>query len=331
MDRLSARFHPRAAGGRAAFSSAGLATGNSDMEALAGAVVELIEHDLDAAFDRLNPIEMRTRELDLDSVDAPAARALLRRLRTRGAGVRVWSQGQDAGMPALRCAITDGTLKGHALPAGGNGRHPDREVALIRAVPGGGAIAQHRGRGRAGEDLGPADYLDGRERTERLISGSLSLGAGAAACGRMRRIDRPRPVRRGRWTRLLACAGALVEPCRSSLSSTGGLILISPWCTVLAPGLGDSGRASQPSRSASPRQAAAVPRKERAAVGPFVGPTPPAVDVSAGLEVRPPAVCGDLAALLRDPPPAGRADRRLLRDRADRLAQGDTGPRSRWA
>lgn len=282
-------------------SSLGLATGNSEAEALAGAVAELIEHDLDAAFDLLGPVGMRMRELDLDSVDAPAARALLRRLRARGAGIRVWSQGQEVGMPAFRCAITDGALRSHAPPAGGNGCHPDREVALVRAVL---EAVQSRSTMIAGarEDLAPADYLNGRERTERLIMGTLSLGAGP-----LRWADVPHHVVRssaGALDALLACAGALTElPVVAFIHRRPHPDLAVVHC--LAPGLRDGGRGGQAIRVSLPRPIgapAAGERKGRPVL--FVGPTLPAAEIPPGIDARPPAICGDLAALLRDPPPA---------------------------
>ncbi len=97
-------------------SSLGLASGNNRTEALVSGVAELLEHDLDYAFDARGPIGVRQCELDLDSIDDPVAKLVLRRLG-RSVALRVWSVGQEARLPAFRC-----------LPRGDE-RFGDRTVA----------------------------------------------------------------------------------------------------------------------------------------------------------------------------------------------------------
>lgn len=281
-------------------SSVGLATGNTDDEASVAAVAELLEHDLQAAMRDLSPKGRRACELDLDTVTDLTARRLIAHIRKQGFAVRAWNMGQDAGIAAFGCAVTDVAMTGTALPpAAGSGCHPDRGIALIRAVL---EAVQSRITLVAGarEDLTADDYRGGAEAMLDLILGGLSFGPGPLRWSEVPHFPMRDP--KGGLETLLAVAAR-----RSPLP----IILYRyprphPDLAVvraIGPGLADLKRTPGPSSSerafAAPRQKTSNPRPVL-----FVGPSLDRSLVPDSIDVRPPAVCGDLAALVMDPPPA---------------------------
>ncbi len=281
-------------------SSVGLATGNTDDEASVAAVAELLEHDLQAAMRDLSPRGRRACELDFDTVTDPTARKLIAHIRKRGFAVRAWNMGQDAGIAAFGCAVTDLAMTGTALPpAAGSGCHPDRGIALIRAVL---EAVQSRITLVAGarEDLTADDYRGGAEAMLDLILGGLSFGPGPLRWSEVPHFPMRDP--KGGLETLLAVAAR-----RSPLP----IILYRyprphPDLAVvraIGPGLADLKRTPGPS---SPERTFAAPRQKTSNPRPvlFVGPSLDRSLVPDSIDVRPPAVCGDLAALVMDPPPA---------------------------
>jgi len=280
-------------------STVGLATGNTLGEACVAAVGELIEHDLQAAIASCSPKERRAIELDLDSIDDPLSRSLVTHIRSRRFAVRAWAMGQDAGIAAFRCVITD--LDGGAMlpPAGGTACHPVRGTAFLRALL---EAVQSRVTLIAGarDDLYEADYQEGTRKTLDLILGALSFGRGALPWSHVPNETGASDARR---LDILLQAAAR----RSSLPvllhvhapPVPGLCVVH----AFAPGLADSARIP---RGRKLEQTYAPPPIPRAMQRPvlFVGPTLPRSLIPADIDVRAPACCGDLAALLDDPPPA---------------------------
>ena len=281
-------------------TSAGLATGNTDDEASVGAVAELLEHDLQSVMRDLSPKERRACELNLDSVTDPIARGLIGHIRNRGFALRAWNMGQEAGIAAFGCAVTDVHPLGTTLPpAAGSGCHPDRAVALVRAIL---EAVQSRITLIAGarDDLRPEDYRDGTGRTLDLILGGLSFGPGPLRWSEVPHCPAPDPKQA--LETLLAAAAR-----RSSLP-----ILLHTYARphpdlaivkAIGPGLADLKREPRPAQvwraPASIRTKCGIARPVL-----FVGPSLDRSLIPDTIEARPPAVSGDLAALLANPPPA---------------------------
>ena len=283
-------------------SSVGLATGNTAGEARAAAVAELLEHDLQATMHDLSPSERRARELDLGTVADPIARALIARIRSRGFALRAWSMGQESGIAAFACAITDvDTSHGMLPPAAGSGCHPDRAIAFLRAML---EAVQSRITLIAGarEDLTVQNYRGAADQMLDLVLGGLSFGPGPLPWSEIPHHPL-RDAERDLETLLAAAAR------RSSLP----ILLYThepphPGLTVvraIGPGLADLKR--KPKRPAPTSTAAvAATRAFRSGRRPvlFVGPSLDRRLIPDAIDARPPAICGDLAALLADPPPA---------------------------
>jgi YcaO-like protein with predicted kinase domain len=141
--------------------SNGLASGNHLVEALLSAICELIERDAVALWHAGGIQRQANRTLDLASVNEPACRALLDKYHQANIAVRVWNTTTDTAIPAFLCQILD-------LSPGdprwlrrfqGSGCHPDRAVALARALT---EAAQSRLTYIAGvrDDLLPARYQE---------------------------------------------------------------------------------------------------------------------------------------------------------------------------
>ena len=140
-------------------SSNGLASGNTLAEALVSALCEVIERDAEAWW-RAHPMRVRQAAgIDPDTIDAPAARRLLRRLARAGCRVELFDLSERHGVAVCLCVIDEPDRSGLLLPGGGAGCHPDRTVALLRAIC---EAAQSRATLIAGarEDIAPGDYRD---------------------------------------------------------------------------------------------------------------------------------------------------------------------------
>jgi YcaO-like protein with predicted kinase domain len=116
--------------------SNGLASGNHLVEAISSAICELVERDAVALWNASGVREKALRALDIASVDDPVCRALLAKFDKAGIAVRLWDVTTDIGIAAFLCDIRD-------LSAGeplrlrefhGAGCHPDRAIALVRAL-----------------------------------------------------------------------------------------------------------------------------------------------------------------------------------------------------
>lgn len=134
----------------------GLASGNLLSEALVHGICELIERDAMALW-RLGAEDARARTgVHLESIEAPAARGLLNCFAGGGAQVGLWEVTSDVGVPAFCCVAFDRENSG-TEPELGAGCHPDREIALLRALS---EAAQSRTTRIAGsrDDFAPGSY-----------------------------------------------------------------------------------------------------------------------------------------------------------------------------
>jgi ribosomal protein S12 methylthiotransferase accessory factor len=118
-------------GGHGAFprTTNGLASGNDTTEATCHAICELIERDATTLWHH-GPGDTR---IDPASVSDPRCRDALDRLTRAGIDAGLWETTSDIGVPCFHCVICDaGDGQGHI--GIGDGCHPDRAIALLRAV-----------------------------------------------------------------------------------------------------------------------------------------------------------------------------------------------------
>jgi YcaO-like protein with predicted kinase domain len=139
-------------------STNGLASGNSMQEAILHGTCEVIERDAATLFS-LDGQLLEARRLDLDSVNDGDCRATLTKLVNAGLAVAVWDVTSDIGVAAFRCQILERAPGQHGItiPAEGHGCHPNRAVALVRALT---EAAQARVTAISGarDDIGPDLY-----------------------------------------------------------------------------------------------------------------------------------------------------------------------------
>jgi ribosomal protein S12 methylthiotransferase accessory factor len=117
-------------------SSNGLASGNHLLEAISHAICETVERDAATLHSVRPSAETTLRRIDPQTVDDLGCREALDRLDRAGMSVAIWDITTDIGIPAFTCLIAEGP----PLPvrmmdsAEGMGCHPDRKVALLRAL-----------------------------------------------------------------------------------------------------------------------------------------------------------------------------------------------------
>jgi ribosomal protein S12 methylthiotransferase accessory factor len=139
--------------------SNGLASGNHLVEALSAAICELIERDAIAVWSASGIRARARRSLDVASIDDPDCLALLAKYEDAGIAVRLWDVTTDIGIAAFVCDICDVSVRepGRLRHFHGAGCHPDRAIALVRALT---EAAQTRLTYIAGirDDLLPVEY-----------------------------------------------------------------------------------------------------------------------------------------------------------------------------
>lgn len=283
-------------------STCGLACGNTREESLVSGIGELLEHHFVAAFDNLRPKQRRTMQIALQTIDDPAIIRLLALVRKAGFGLRAWSLAGDFGVPVMQVTIFENDADPDEMsPVTGNGCHPIKRVAFARALL---EAVQTRAALVAGarDDLTQREYGTGRERNISVLFGTLAFG------------DGPLP-----WRSLPNGDCGNTSECLDFLLSRVSEITSAPVVAydhpapakglhlshVLGPGLMDFDRAPPP---VHPDPAKAVARTRmgscRARKVLFAGPSISGLSIPELIEVRPPALCGDLSQLLENPPAA---------------------------
>ena len=289
-------------------NSIGLATGNTRAEALCAGIAEVLEHDLTARFVALSPLAKLARQVDLGSIDEPPLRRVLRRIAAAGLTIRVWSLGQDIGVAAFRCVILARHQELETMwPMMGSGCHPLRSTAFLRAVL---EAVQTRATVIAGarDDLVGEGYRDGELHGRDMLFDALAFGEGQLDWRRT--PDKPLGSTEQALDFLLGRTQAISSTsvvAFDHLPPVPGLHLAH----VFAPRLLAMHR-QRHTCAVAPAEGAPIklttPARRRRPVL-FAGPSIAMLDVPQSIEVRPPAVWGDLAALLDDPPPVvGLAD-----------------------
>lgn len=116
--------------------SNGLASGNDLGEATNHAICELIERDGTALFTARGGESSARGRIDPNSVTGPACRDLLERFERAGMLVAAWDLTTDVGVATFRATILERETDPNRplYPGRGTGCHPDREVALLRAL-----------------------------------------------------------------------------------------------------------------------------------------------------------------------------------------------------
>lgn len=282
--------------------SDGLATGNTRDEAILGALCELLEHDLIAGFEALTPAARRMMQVDTATIEDGELVRDLARVRRAGFTPRLWSLGQACGIPAFACKLfAPEPMLDTMSPTGGSGCHPDHATAALAALR---EAVQGRAALVAGarDDIVPEDYRAGRSRARALLAATLAVAEGPLPWGNV-----PSPE----W-RSAADGIALLREAIGRITPLPVVVFdhtppVEGFHVVhaLAPGLRNLARhrlTAPASVRLHPPVSSRRPRRSRAVL--FAGPSIAGLTVPQGVELLPPAVCGDLAALLDDPPAA---------------------------
>ena len=114
----------------------GLAAGNHLLEAVSHALCEVVERDAFALWDERLPEDRAARRVDLETVTDPGCRRLLDAYAQAGVGVIASDLTTDVGLPVFSVTVVNrGRDLVRRFPAAmGGGCHPDRAVALSRAL-----------------------------------------------------------------------------------------------------------------------------------------------------------------------------------------------------
>ena len=285
-----------------AANSDGLATGNTREEAIFAALCELLEYHCVAEFEALAPLERRARQIRAASIGHPVLARELARVRAAGFTPHLWSIGQEHGPPVIACELfgPEPALD-HMTPTGGSACHPDPAIAALGALR---EAVQGRATLVAGarDDIVPEHYSTGRGRARALVIASLAVSDGVLDWSAV-----PEPhwktTREGLALVQAAIARVTARPVVvfDHQPPAVGLHIVH----ALAPGLKNRTRL----RVGPPGHAAPPPsvRPSRPAQGRavlFAGPSISGLSIPRSIELRPPALCGDLARLLDDPPAA---------------------------
>jgi YcaO-like protein with predicted kinase domain len=117
-------------------SSNGLASGNSFMEAASHAICELVERDATTLWYCQHDVERRRSRIARATIDDEGCRRVLDTFERAGVAVGIWETTTDVGIPSFHCMIAerDTASLRRVPPTTGQGCHPAREVALVRAL-----------------------------------------------------------------------------------------------------------------------------------------------------------------------------------------------------
>jgi len=127
----SAVFYPYAGTSPLRHFTTGLAAGNTILEATTYGLAEVVERDAAA----LNLILRNRPAVSLNTIDSPRAQAYIGQLDACGVHpiVRAISA-PDIGIPTFSVILDDVQLRDPMYVSGGYAAHPDKEVALLRAL-----------------------------------------------------------------------------------------------------------------------------------------------------------------------------------------------------
>ena len=200
-------------------SSNGLASGNRPVEALVHAICEVVERDATTLWHMAGAAGQAERRLDPGSIDDPLCAEVLALFEAADVAVGIWETTSDVGVAAFFCTIVDREARSwrQLYPSSGAGCHPNRSIALLRALteaspkpahpdlrlPGRPAArrisdlaGRRRGRSTAAGDRGGAVPAPVRGRADlrgRPVRGRSRLAAGSPPSDRVEdgRCSRP--------------------------------------------------------------------------------------------------------------------------------------------
>jgi YcaO-like protein with predicted kinase domain len=119
-------------------TSNGLASGNHLLEAISHGICEVVERDSASLHSLRTPAELQSRRIDPATVDDDDCREALERLDRAGMAVQIWDMTTDIEIPAFVCVIAEAGESQRVLqpgyPAEGMGCHPDKAIAMLRAL-----------------------------------------------------------------------------------------------------------------------------------------------------------------------------------------------------
>jgi YcaO-like protein with predicted kinase domain len=118
-------------------STNGLASGNTLAEAVLHAVCEVVERDALALWERCGSRRQAATRIDLTTATDPLVLDVLERYRNAKIATMAWDLTSDVKVPVVQVIIFDPSSDAvlRPLPAAfGSGCHPDRTVALLRAL-----------------------------------------------------------------------------------------------------------------------------------------------------------------------------------------------------
>jgi len=154
-------------------STNGLASGNHILEAICHGICEVIERDALAVWHHLPPDRQRASRIAIETVDDVHADRALQMFRKADLDCIVWDVTSDIDIASFVCIVKEpGAERGHL--GLGSGTHPDRAVALRRALT---EAAQTRLNYISGarEDLSIAEFDDeGRAQKSDAFADLLS-------------------------------------------------------------------------------------------------------------------------------------------------------------
>lgn len=145
----------------------GLASGNTILEAICHAICELIERDATTLWHH----GRRNERIDPATIDEERCRDALEQMVTAGIDVGIWETTSDIGIACFHCLICEaGETPGHV--GVGDGCHPDRVIALLRALT---EAAQTRLTYISGarDDLQPTEFTADAMAAKRLYFRTL--------------------------------------------------------------------------------------------------------------------------------------------------------------
>ena len=134
-------------------TSNGLASGNLLVEAICHAILEIVERDCLATWDRSSQSNKERTRIDLDSIDSPIIREVIARFVQADNEVILWNVSNELQIPSINCGALS-PLGYH----GGSGAHYNKDIAILRALA---ETAQARAVWISGsrDDLYPERYL----------------------------------------------------------------------------------------------------------------------------------------------------------------------------
>ncbi|CAN5470466.1 YcaO-like family protein [soil metagenome] len=117
-------------------SSNGLASGNRVVEAISHGICEVVERDATTLWKLRDQEKCDDNRLVLGSVEDAGCREIISKFARAGLSVGVWDITSDVKLAAFACFIVpqEENTMWHSSVDAGYGCHPDRRVALLRAL-----------------------------------------------------------------------------------------------------------------------------------------------------------------------------------------------------